>query len=158
LAPKKKTRKAPKIKSPALQELGDPKSFIAKAFAKLNPPKGPFDSEKPWSHSYQDLSTFNLSVQGGVTLEYTLEKKLRIESYRNCVDGYRYYTLAELIYDTNQLGTPKSWIVNSKVAKGTGKPGYRNSELVKKARVSAGVLTLVTGLSRRQEKIVGASQ
>ena len=156
MPPKKKAGKPKKSKSPALQELGDPRSLIAKAFGKLSPPKGSFDPAHPWSHSYQDLSTYNLSTQGGVTIEYAPEKKLRIESLRNCVDGYRYYTLAELVCATDNLGTPRSWRVISKVAKGTGDPGYLNSELVKEARVTDEVLTLDAGSSRRKEKLPGA--
>ncbi len=165
LQPRKKTALATKnnsmsrthiLKPPALQDLTNHKSLIAKAFAKITPPVEAFEPEKPWSHSYQDLSTFNQSLQGGVTIAYTPEKKLRIESHRNCVNGYRYYTMAELICASDPFATPISWSVTSKVAKGSRKPDFLNSRLMKEASVSAGVLTLKTGHNQRQEKIAGA--
>jgi hypothetical protein len=142
--------------SPALQDLSAPGSFIAEAFARLTPPETPFGPDDAWTHVYHDVSSFRLNaLQGGLTLRHRPGGRLRVESYRNCPGGYRYYTVAQLQCGNSVLSTPTTWEVESKVAKTADGAPYLDSGQVKKAQVKNGLLTLKEGDSRRTLPLPG---
>lgn len=139
-----------------MQDLGDPAALISQAFRRLKPPEGPFDPDGSWSHVYHDISSFNLKqVQGEVALQHRAGGPLRIESFRTCPDGYRYYTIAELACSDDSWHTPTSWRVESKVARTADAPAYLHSGLTKRAEVTDGVLTLQAGEARRRMPLSG---
>jgi hypothetical protein len=144
------------VAAPVIQDLGKPDSLISQAFARFVPPVGPHDPDGTWTHVYQDISSFSLKhVQGGLTLRHQPSGKLRIESFRNCPSGYKYWTLADLQCAGDVWHTPVSWTVESKVAKASDGPTTLNSRMTKQAAVKDGVLTIQTGKNRRQLKLPG---
>ena len=142
---------------PAMHDLSNPLSLIRKAFMRLRPPVAPFTPDAGWSHLYHDISSHNLNaLQGQLTLQHQPHGKLRIESFRNGPQGYRYYTIAELQCRNDALRTPVAWQVESKVATTADGPDYLKSGLTKQAVVKDGLLTLQEGHKRHTLKLPGA--
>ena len=139
-----------------MQDLGDPKSFIKKAFSRYVPPVSPFDPEAPWTHVYQDASSHaSMRIQGELTIRHRPGGKLRIENYRNCPQGYRSYTLADLNCSDNALRSPKDWTVGTKVSNAPDGPAYLNSGLMKKASVVNNELTISTAEASHTVQLPG---
>ena len=141
---------------PIMQDLSDPRSLITQAFSRFSPPTAPFDPDGPWAHVYQDLSSHGgKRPQGELTIKHRPGGKLRIENYRNCTQGYRSYTFADLNCDNDLLRSPRGWTVETKVSKTPNAPAHLNSGLVKKASVRNNVLTLQTAGNSRTLKLPG---
>lgn len=141
---------------PIMQDLGDQKSFICRAFASLAPPQGPVDHDDGWTHVYRDIASLSLNrVQGELSLTHKPDGSLRIENYRNCPQGYRSYTLATLQCGDDVLATPSKWHVESKVAKSADDPAYLKSGLKKEFSVKGGILTQITAGKKRTVKLPG---
>jgi hypothetical protein len=148
---------AHKQTAPALQDLSDPASFASQVFRRLTPPKGEFNPDGQWRHRYHDSSSHGLKrQQGELTIERQNNGQLRIENYRDCSQGYRSHTLATLQCGADVLATPTAWEVETKVAKAPRDKAHLGSGLVKRARVTDGVLTLAAGRSRRTMALPGA--
>ena len=141
---------------PIMQDLDDPRSLITEAFSRFTPPTAPFDPDGPWLHVYQDFSSHGgKRPQGGLTIEHRLAGRLRIENYRNCSQGYRSYTFADLNCNDDLLRSPKSWTVETKVSKAANAPAHLNSGLVKRASMTNKTLTLKTAGSSRTLELPG---
>jgi len=139
-----------------MQDLNDPNSLMNETFARFSPPTAAFDPDGPWSHVYQDFSSHGgKRPQGELTLTHRPGGKLRIENYRQCTQGYRAYTFAELNCNNDLLRSPRTWTVETKVAKAPDVPAHLNSGLVKRAAMVDNVLTLQTAASRRTVKLPG---
>lgn len=139
-----------------MQDLSDPKSLIHRAFSRYVPPGAPFDPEAHWIHVYQDSSTHaSIRPQGELTLKHRPAGKLRIENYRDCPQGYRSYTFANLNCSDNVLCSPKSWTVETKVSKAPDAPAYMNSGLMKRASVENNELTIKTAGNHRTVQLPG---
>ncbi len=142
--------------TPALQDIGSPASFISKALLRLTPPTKPFAPDQAWTHVYHDISTHNLhALQGELTLRHEPGGHLLIESYRDCPDAYRYFTLADLHLSDNALRAPTQWHITTKVARAVHQPPYLNSGLVKQAQVEHGQYTLAIGSRRHTRPLDG---
>lgn len=141
---------------PTMQDLSDAKSFINQTFSRCIPPTGPFDPDGPWIHLYQDLSSHGgKRPQGGLTIKHRPGGKLRVENYRNCTQGYRSYTVADLNCNNDLLRSPRDWTVETKVSKTPGAPAHLNSGLVKKASVTNNMLTIKTAGNSRTVELPG---
>jgi len=141
---------------PIMQDLDDPKSLIRQRFSSFSPPEGSFDPDAPWTHIYRDFSSHGRArALGRLSLMHRPGGQLRVENDRICPHGYRSYTYADLNSDNDVLRSPKSWRVETKVAKAADAPAYLNSGMVKKASVVDGVLTLQTGRKRHRIPLPG---
>lgn len=139
-----------------MQDLSDPKSLINKQFSRFSTPEGSFDPDGPWSHVYEDFSSHGgKRLQGGLTIRHRPNGKLRVENYRNCSQGYRSYTFAELNCNNDLLRSPKAWTVETKVSKAPDAPAYLNSGLVKRVSVVNNVLTINAAGNTRTLKLAG---
>jgi len=138
---------------PIMQDLSDPESLISQAFSSFTPPAAPFDPGGPWTHVYQDLTTRSLkNPQGELTIKHLPAGKLRIENFRNCKQGFRSYTFADLNCNNDQLRSPNDWTVETKVSKTPDAPAHMNSGLVKKGSIAGSKFTVKsTGHSRTVE-------
>jgi len=142
--------------SPIMQDLRDPKSLITQAFSRSSPPTAPFDPDGPWTHVYQDLSSHGgKRPQGELSIKHRPSGKLRIENYRNCPQGYRSYTFAELHCNNDLLRSPRGWTVETKVAKAQDAPAHLNSGLVKRASIANNLLAMKAAGSTRTLKLPG---
>jgi len=116
----------------------------------MTPPQAAFDPDDAWCHTYSDIASLGLRWrQGSVTIKHLPGRRLQIENYRQCPNGYRSFTRADLRCRTNILSTPLAWSVRSKVARQADGTGYLNSELSKTLRGADGQLHLdVAGKKR----------
>jgi len=139
------------------QDLADPESMIAKTLKLLKVPKGPFDPNGEYTHTYVDGTPFSRGhVAGEVTIRRKSGGRLHIEGYRKTPDkSHNYYTIADLKCRNDELSTPSSWEVESKIAEKANGPAYLNSGLKKRAQVKKGVLKLEEGRSRHSFKLPG---
>ena len=141
---------------PVMQDLGDSRSLITQAFARVTPPTAPFDPEGEWTHVYQDFSSHGgKRPQGHLTLTHRATGKLHIENYRNCPQGYRSYTIADLNCNDDLLRSPQTWTVETKVSKAANAPAYLNSGLVKQASITDNLLTIKTAGNSRSLELPG---
>ncbi len=139
-----------------MQDLDSPESLIVKTFAQMTPPSGAFDPDAHWTHVYDDATSFKAGwSQGGVTVEHSPDRRLRIVSFRKCPQNYKYWTLADLQCTADAWGTPVSWSVESRIAKIAGDPAYLKSGITLQAAVRDGVLTLTKGSARRILELPG---
>jgi len=139
-----------------MQDLSDPNSLINQAFSRFTPPTAPFDPDGPWSRVYQDFSSHGgKRPLGELTLTHRPAGKLRVENYRNCKQGFRSYTFADLNCNNDLLRSPRTWTVETKVAKAPNAPAHLNSGLVKRAALANNVLTVKTAGSTRTLKLPG---
>jgi hypothetical protein len=142
--------------SPIMQDLGDPKSLITQAFSRFRPPTEPFNADGHWIHVYQDFSSHGgKRPQGELTIKHRPAGKLRIENYRNCPQGYRSYTFADLNCNNDVLRSPRDWTVETKVSKDPNAPAHLNSGLVKRASIANNLLTMKTAGSSRTLELPG---
>ncbi len=142
---------------PIAQDLADPESMIAKTLKRLKVPREPFDPDGEYTHTYADGSPFSPKhVAGEVTIRREKRGRLYIESYRRTQDkSYNYYTIANLKCRNDELSTPVSWQVESKIAEKANGPAYLSSGLKKRLEVKKGVLGLEEGKSRHYFKLPG---
>jgi len=153
---KKREQRSRNPHPPIMQDLGDPNSLINQAFSRFAPPTAPFDPEGPWNHVYQDSSSHSgKRPQGELTLKHRPAGKLRVENHRNCTQGYRSYTFADLDCNSDLLRSPRGWTVETKVAKAPDAPAHLNSGLAKRASVTNNVLTMKAAGSTRTLKLPG---
>ena len=148
----------PKRPLPAIaQDLADPDSMIARTLRSLKIPRGPFDPDGSYTHTYADGTAFSRRhVAGEVTIRREAGGRLHIEAYRRTPDRtHSYYTIADLTCRDDELSTPDSWEVESKIAEKADGPAYLNSGLKKRAEVENGVLDLLEGKSRHTFKLPG---
>ena len=139
-----------------MQDLSDPKSLISRAFSRFTPPTAPFDPDGHWTHVYQDLTSHGSGrSQGELTISHRPGGKLHVENFRNCGQGYRSYTIADLTCNNDLLRSPRDWRVETKVSKTSGGPAYMNSGLVKSASVSNKVLTIKAAGNVRRQPLPG---
>ena len=111
------------------QDLADPDSMIAKTLKLLKVPKGPFNPNGEYTHTYADGTPFSRRhVAGEVMIRREKSGLLHIESYRKTPDiSHNYYTIADLKCRNDELSTPVSWKVESKIAEKANGPAYLNS-------------------------------
>ena len=141
---------------PTMQDVDDPGSLINQVFKRLTPPKGDFNKDGTYSLIYRDISTFSpRHVQGEVSLKHGPDGKLKIQSYRDTPDKYRYYTIADLKCTDFDWCAPTSWTVETKVAEGADRKAYLDSGLTKKANVKNGILSLQSGGAKHELKLPG---
>ena len=139
------------------QDLTNSESMIAKTLKLLKIPKAPFNPNGEYTHTYADGSPFSRHhVAGEVTLQREKNRLLHIESYRKTPDNtHNYYTIADLKCRNDDLSTPVSWMVESKIAeKPSGQP-YLNSGLIINGKVENGVMKLVKGKSKHSFNLPG---
>ncbi len=140
-----------------MQDLDSPESLIVKTFATMTPPDEAFDLDGHWTHVYDDATSFKAGwSQGGVAVEHSPDRRLRIVSFRNCPQGYKYWMLADLQCSDDAWCTPVSWSVESKIAKMAKDSAYLKSGITMHAAVRDGVLTLTKGSARRILELPGA--
>lgn len=139
------------------QDLADPESMIAQTLKLLKIPKAPFDPNGKYTHIYVDGSPFSRRhVAGEVTIRREVGGRLHIESYRKTPDNtHNYYTIADLKCRNDELSTPVSWMVESKIAEKASGPAYMNSGLKIQGKVEKGVMKLVIGNSKHSFKLPG---
>ena len=151
----KDKKSAKQSNDPIMQDLSDSKSMISQAFARITPPTAPFDPEAEWTHVYEDYASHSLKrALGSLSLTHR-GGKLRIQNYRNCPQGYRSYTFADLDCTDDLLRSPKTWTVETKVSKAANAPAYLNSGLVKQASITNNVLTIKTAGNSRSLELPG---
>ncbi len=146
-----------KIVTSIAQDLADPESMIAQTLKFLKIPKAPFDPNGKYTHIYVDGSPFSRGhVAGEVTLQREKGGKIHIESYRKTPDStHNYYTIADLKCRDDELSTPVSWLVESKIAEKPSGPAYMHSGLKINGKVENGVMKLVKGKSKHSFKLPG---
>jgi len=136
---------------PIMQDATDSRSLIRQAFTRLMPPKGTFDPNGNWNHSYVDIGSLGLNfVQGGLSISHKAGGTLDVESHRLCPSGYRYFTKATISLGKDDLRSPTAWHVESKVSKTPTGKARLNTDMTKRATVTKGVVTIATGKDVRK--------
>jgi len=131
--------------------------MIARTLRSLGIPQGPFDPDGDYTHTYVDGTAFSRRhVAGEVTIRREAGGRLHVEAYRRTPDRtHSYYTIADLMCRADELSTPDSWEVESKIAEKAAGPAYLSSGLKKRAEVKNGVLELREGKSRHTLALAG---
>ena len=140
-----------------MQDLSDPESLISQVFLRSTPPTAPFDPDGHWTHVYQDSSSHGSKQrpQGELTITHHPGGRLRIENHRNCPQGYRSYTFADLNCSDDVLRSPVNWKVETKVSEAPDGPAYMNTGLVMEASVTNQECTLKTAGNTHSVKLPG---
>jgi len=140
------------------QNIQHPDSYIARVLRELNMPQDAFNPVGEWSHTYIDGSSFFAlgRVQGTLKIKRDMNGALHIVNSRPTVDrGYRFFTIARLESLSDELSTPRSWEVHSKIAADIDAPAYLNTGLHKRFKVENGLLSIASGAHRQTLTLKG---
>lgn len=124
---------------------------ISSLIATYNLPAAKRDFCGGWKHRYRifTLAYSEFVSQGELCIERSdLSQKnfrLNIQIVRNANSGFMHYTNADLICLNNEVSSPDSWSVSTKMALGAKTPGYLYSEMKKCAQVENGTIVFKSG-------------
>lgn len=131
-----------------LHDITDPASLLGKAARTFTRPDETFDPMADREAVYDDLSSFNLRPQGELRLRRQTSAngtRLTIGNSRICPSEHRYYVDALLQCSDDDLCSPTSWVVTSKVARSPDGPARLNSGMRKQATIRGRELIITTG-------------